>query len=205
MPCLGLVFQEGLEGAEGGTWRGPGGCSPVGAGGLGNSAGFGGTLGFISHTLVNKHQSQHTGGHPAPPLPVFPFSDGNKMDGKWEKQEVKSTSSKQAQARQRTPKSWVTAGKGLQEPTKAFMFREVRHPLLPLCHIMRNDNAAGKEKFGDCWIPQWLLPTVTMFVPELRSSDRSSVPMSSAPKRPCVIARNSSPQSCHWHQCRWQC
>lgn len=56
------------------------------------------------------------------------------MDGKWEKQAVKSMSSKQAQARQRTPKGWVTAGKGLQEPAKACMFREVRHLLLPLSH-----------------------------------------------------------------------
>lgn len=62
------------------------------------------------------------------------------MDGKWEKQEVKSISSKQAQARQTTPKGWVTIGKCLQEPAKALMFREVRHLMLPLCYIIWNDN-----------------------------------------------------------------
>lgn len=62
------------------------------------------------------------------------------MDGKWEKQEVKPISSKEAQGRQRTPKGRVTTGKGFQEPAKALMFREVRHLLLPLCYITRNDN-----------------------------------------------------------------
>lgn len=89
---------------------------------------------FGFHFTQHGDKSQHTGGHPASLFPVSQCSDGNKMDGKWEKQAVKSMSSKQAQARQRTPKGWVTAGKGLQEPAKAFMFREVRHLLLPLSH-----------------------------------------------------------------------
>lgn len=44
VPCLVLVFQEGLEGAEGG--RGPGGCSPVGAGGVGEFCHLWGHFGF---------------------------------------------------------------------------------------------------------------------------------------------------------------
>lgn len=59
--------------------------------------------------------------------------------------------------------------------------------------------AAGKEKFGDCWMPHRLLSTV-MFVPKLRSFDMKFCAHELCPEGTmCHYTEESSPQSYHLH------